>query len=124
MDEQLYREAILERFSNPINQGTLVEPDFRARLLNPLCGDEVEVAIKLDKEKKKVIQARFSGNGCAISQVAASLLVEYIEGKNLEETKKLDSEKLLGLLGIRPSPARMKCALLSLDALAAALAQT
>ncbi|MDP2670989.1 MAG: iron-sulfur cluster assembly scaffold protein [bacterium] len=119
MEDQLYREVILERFSNPVNQGMLEKPDLEAVLLNPLCGDEVRLQVKLNGTK--VSQARFSGNGCAISQVSASLLAEYLEGKNLSAAKKITPDKLLSLLEIKPSPARLSCALLSLETLKKAL---
>src|SRR3989344_1708875 len=100
MEDQLYREALLERYSNPVNQGTLANADFEATLLNPLCGDEIKLQLKVEGEKLKVVEkAVFSGNGCALSQVSASLVAEYIEGKTIDQAKKLNSEELLRLLG-------------------------
>lgn len=122
MDEQLYREAILERYSNPVNQGTIGKPTLQASLQNPLCGDEVKLQLQVG-EKGRIEKARFSGNGCAISQVSASLLAEHLEGKTLPQAKDIKSEKLLALLGITPSPSRLKCALLSLETLKRALTQ-
>lgn len=121
MDEQLYREAILERYANLLNQGEIDKPDFEATLLNPLCGDEVKLQLKV---KKEIIEkARFSGNGCALSQVSASLLAEYVEGKTLTEAKNFDSKALLNLLGINPTPSRLKCVLLSRETLKKSLSK-
>ena len=122
MEDQLYREALLERYSNPVNQGTLANADFEATLLNPLCGDEIKLQLKVEGEKLKVVEkAVFSGNGCALSQVSASLVAEFVEGKNIEQVRRFDSEELIKLLGVNPTPARLKCVLLSLEVLKKAL---
>jgi len=127
MKEELYREALLEIFKNPPNKGEIHNPDLQARLVNPLCGDEIRLQLQLAENKKqkaenKIIKkAVFSGNGCAISQASASILASYIEGKSIKKVKKLDSSKVLKLVGIFPSPARLKCVLLSLEVLKLAL---
>lgn len=120
IEEEIYRDTLLDIFQNPKNKGEIANPDLEAKLLNPLCGDEVTLQIKL-KGGKLVQKAVFSGNGCAISQASASLLAEKIEGENLDQIKKLKSNDILALVGINPTPARMKCALLSLDVLMEAL---
>lgn len=122
IEDLLYREELLEVFQNPKNRGKIANPDLEAKLLNPLCGDVVTLQIKLNGGKV-VQKAVFSGNGCAISQASASLLAENIEGKNLEQIRKLKSNDILALVGINPTPARMKCALLSLDVLMEAIKQ-
>ena len=115
IEEKLYRELLLERLENPIAQGTLAKPDLEARLVNPLCGDEILIQLKV---KKCIIeQAVYSGNGCAISQVAASFLAENVKGKNIQKIKKLNKNDILNLLGINPGPSRLKCVLLSLEVL-------
>jgi len=118
LDDQLYRESLLEIFRNPPNRGEIKNPDFEARLVNPLCGDEIKLQLKVKNSKSKIIQkAAFSGNGCAISQASASLLATYVEGKPISEVKKLDVRDIIKLIGITPSPARLKCALLGLEVL-------
>ncbi len=120
MEESLYRDILLERLANPVNLGLLEDADPSARLVNPLCGDTVLLQIKT---KNGVIdQAKYSGNGCAISQVAASFLAENIEGEKISNVKKIEKDDLLKWLEITPGPARLKCALLSLEALKQALA--
>ena len=127
IEDQLYRETILEVAQNPKNKGEISNPDLEARLLNPLCGDEIRLQIKLTKNQSprtnnQIVQrAVFSGNGCAISQAAASLLAEYIIGKSVDEIKDLNSDDILKMIGINPSPARLGCALLSLNVLKEAL---
>ena len=118
-EEQLYRETLLEVYRNPTNRGEIVEPDLEAKLVNPLCGDEVKLQIKLEKDVVK--KAVFSGNGCAISQAAASLLADSIQGKKLSDVSKLRGNDILELIGINPSPSRIGCALLSLEVLMEAL---
>lgn len=115
VEDRLYREVLLERLENPIAQGTLAKPDLEARLVNPLCGDEVLIQLKV--KKGLIEQAVYSGNGCAISQVAASFLVENVQGKKVEKIKKINKNDILNLLGINPGPSRLKCALLSLEVL-------
>ena len=120
MNAQLYREELLEVFRNPRNRGEITKPDLEARAINPLCGDEVRLQIRLDS-KGAVEKAVFEGNGCAISQASASLLAAHIEGKRLSEIKKIGISDLLELVGINPTPARLKCALLSLEVLKEAI---
>ena len=115
IEDRLYREVLLERLENPVAQGILQKPDLEARLVNQLCGDEVLLQLRV---KKGIIeQAVYSGNGCAISQVAASFLAENIKGIKLRKIRKLNKNDMLNLLGINPSPSRLKCALLSLEVL-------
>lgn len=115
IEDRLYREVLLERLENPVAQGTLAKPDLEARLVNQLCGDEVLLQLRI---KKGIIeQAVYSGNGCAISQVAASFLAENVKGIKLRKIRKLNKNDILNLLGINPGPSRLKCALLSLEVL-------
>ena len=134
MEEQLHREKLLDIFRNPPNKGEINNPDIEAELVNPLCGDEIKLQLKvrslralrplrgLKNSKLKIIEkAVFSGNGCAISQASASLLAEYIEGKSLTEVKKLTAKDIFKLIGIKPTPARVGCVLLGLNVLKEAL---
>lgn len=119
LDDQIYRETLLDAFKNPQNRGKISKPDFEAKMVNPLCGDEVRLQIKL--EDGRVEKAVFSGNGCAISQASASLLVGSIENRKLSEIRKLNGSDILKLIGINPTPARLNCALLSLEVLMEAI---
>jgi nitrogen fixation NifU-like protein len=114
-DDQFYREYILDHYKNPRNYGRLEHPDISHEEDNPLCGDVVGMDFRV---KDRVIEdIRFHGRGCAISQASASLLTERLKGLPLEEAKKINKEDVLGELGIEISPARIKCALLSLKVL-------
>jgi nitrogen fixation NifU-like protein len=115
-----YREYILDHYRNPRNYGTLEHPDAHAEDSNPLCGDQL--AIDLLVEDNLVKEVRFKGRGCAISQASASMLSEMIEGHTVDEVIKLGKDDVLDALGISISPARTKCAFLSLRVLHRSLA--
>jgi nitrogen fixation protein NifU and related proteins len=117
MVEDLYRDNIIDHYQNPRNYGTLEHPDISYEDSNPVCGDELR--IDLHVKDNTVIDARFSGHGCSISQASASMLTEEIIGKSLEDVRQIDKQYLLGLLGIPLGPVRLKCALLSLKVLKA-----
>jgi nitrogen fixation protein NifU and related proteins len=119
MDDQLYREYILEHYKHPHNHGSLERADMEAHDLNPLCGDELTFQLGLDAEGK-VDQVAFDGHGCAISQASASMLSDELKGKTPEDLLKMDHHTVLDLLGIEISATRMKCAMLSVKVVKAA----
>lgn len=116
--DDLYREQIIERYKNPQYRGHLDPHDIYFEDDNPLCGDHIEVTLRLG-EDGVVKEAAFEGKGCAISQASADLLMEAIHGKPLEEVKQMSKQDVLDLLGIDLGPVRLKCALLSLKVLKA-----
>jgi len=116
--DDFYRELILDHYKNPRHKGKLEPNDFSYEDSNPLCGDQVRIDVRLDADQR-VNEVAFTGRGCAISQASASLLTEHILGKSLAEVKQLTREDVLELLGIELTPARLKCALLSLKVLKA-----
>ena len=110
--DALYRDYILDHYKNPRNFGTLEPHDLEWHDHNPLCGDELGVHVQV--ERGIVSDLRFHGQGCAISQAAASIVSDELIGKKVEELPELSAEWLIDLLGIDISPTRRKCALLSL----------
>ena len=117
MDEQFYREYILDHYKNPRNFGRLEGATVSHEEDNPLCGDVVGMDLLV---KDGVIDdIRFHGRGCAISQASASLLTERIKGMPLDAARTIGKQDVLDELGIEISPARLKCALLSLKVLKA-----
>ncbi|CAN5542179.1 SUF system NifU family Fe-S cluster assembly protein [soil metagenome] len=119
--DDLYRDEILEHYRRPHNFGTLPAPDATYEGSNPLCGDRITMMLGIG-EGGTVDEVAFTGRGCAISQASASMLTDGIKGKRLEELARLGTQDVLEDLGIEISPARLKCALLSLETLQGALA--
>ncbi len=120
--DDLYRDEILEHYRQPHNFGTLDEPDATYEGNNPLCGDRITMMLTVDASGL-VSDVAFSGRGCAISQASASLLTDEIKGRSVVEVEAMTNQDILDLLGIEISPARLKCALLSLDTLQHALGE-
>ena len=126
--DELYRDVILDHFKNSSHAGTLPTAQIKAEGSNPLCGDELAFDILMDGATLR--QVRFHGKGCAISQAAASMLSQQLEGKTVDEAGRiiealkalmqghepdasLDLGDLEALAGVRKFPVRVKCAALS-----------
>ena len=118
--DDLYRDEILEHYRRPHNFGTLPEPDAVYEGANPLCGDRITLMLGIGEEGT-VEEVAFTGRGCAISQASASMLTDRIKGRPVAEIAELGRQDVLDDLGIDISPARLKCALLSLETLRGAL---
>ncbi len=113
----IYRELILDYYRNPRNFGKLENHDIESHDTNPLCGDEVDIQIKVG-EGQKIEEIRFTGKGCAISQASTSMLTELAKGKPLTWVKELSKEDIFKLLGTSDlGPSRVKCALLGMKVL-------
>ena len=111
----LYSEIILEHFRNPRNYGSLPAPDISCEDVNPLCGDRIRIEVKV---RGNIIEAaRFKGDGCAISLAAASILTGLILGADVTKGNLISNDTLLASLQSDIRPARIKCALLALEAL-------
>jgi nitrogen fixation NifU-like protein len=116
--DDLYRELIIDRYKNPLFRGKLDPHDISFEDDNPLCGDHIQIDLRVDA-RGSVTEAAFEGHGCAISQASADLLLESIIGKSLDDVKTLTKDDLMELLGLELGPVRLKCALLSLKVLKA-----
>ena len=120
MSDDIYREIILDHYRNPRNKGRLMNPDVSIHDSNPLCGDEIDIHLKIEEDKIKEI--KFEGRGCAISQASVSMLTEMVLNKPLALVKDLAKEDILENIGLTNlGPARIKCALLSLKVLKMAM---
>jgi nitrogen fixation NifU-like protein len=113
--DDLYRDYILEHYQRPHNFGVLETPSATYEGSNPLCGDRI--TMQLGVADGVVDRIAFTGRGCAISQASASLLTDEIKGKPVADVASFAAADVLDLLGVEISPARLKCAMLSFDAL-------
>ena len=117
--DDLYRDYILEHYRRPHNFGVLDNATTTQEGANPLCGDRITLQLRV--ADGQIAGVGFTGRGCAISQASTSLLTDEIRGKAVDAASGITAADVLDMLGIEISPARMKCALLSLETLQGAL---
>ena len=140
--KELYQDIILEHGKSPRNFGKCSGYNHEAKGYNPLCGDQVQVYLKINKNKN-VEKLTFEGSGCAISIASTSIMTELVKGKSFDVAKKIISEflsmitsgsemkskdlnedqklKIMSLSGVKQYPMRVKCATLSWHTLVSAL---
>ncbi|MFQ5888920.1 MAG: Fe-S cluster assembly sulfur transfer protein SufU [Gemmatimonadota bacterium] len=130
---RLYQEVILDHYRRPRNKGPLPDATHRITMNNPLCGDIIDLHLQVDRDR--VVDARFEGTGCSISQASASMMTARLKGKTVRDALRLaakftrllhgDSEAavdselgdLRSLAGVSRFPVRIKCALLAWNCL-------
>ena len=112
----IYGEIILDHFQNPHHHGRLEHANISGRESNPLCGDQIQLDIQTNSEGV-IVDVGFTGQGCAISQASASMLMDEMPGKTLFEAIQIANEDVYALLKIPLSTSRIKCALLILATL-------
>lgn len=122
MNTALYHHELLDHYKNPRNNGIIESADARATSSNPSCGDVLVMYVRWNEDI--LADVRFQGKGCVISQAAASLLTELCKEKPLSFITALIKDDMLNLLGIPLGPTRLRCALLSLEALHQACAHS
>lgn len=116
----IYHEMIVDYSRNPVNFGKIEDHDVTFHDSNPLCGDSIDIDMKIDDDK--VTDIKFHGRGCAICMACSSVLTEITKGKNLDDVRKIEKNDVLSELGLEHLQAvRIKCALLSLKVLKSAL---
>lgn len=115
MNDTLYRDELLEHWKNPQNWGQVLNANFTIDDNNPLCGDSIHLTGKVTKGK--LVDIKFTGDGCVISKASASIMTEYVKGKAVDQLKKIKQDEFLSLLEISLSLSRIKCALLPYSAL-------
>jgi nitrogen fixation NifU-like protein len=127
--DNLYQEVILDHYKNPQNKKLAPDCDAQVHHVNPSCGDEVTLGVKLNGDKVESIT--WEGVGCSISQASTSILSDLLTGKTLAEAGAISEEFLelmqskgalegnpevledaVALAGVSQYPARIKCALL------------
>jgi nitrogen fixation NifU-like protein len=133
--DELYREIILDHYKQPRNRGELEPHSARVEGNNPLCGDEIQLDVRLNDAQLEDLA--FQGRGCSISQASASMMTEAVKAKPLDDVHQLidifkdmmrgqpvDTEELgdlEALEGVQKFPVRIKCALLAWTTLEEAL---
>ncbi len=110
-------DQILDHFKAPYHRGRLPEATCAHSMRLATCGDWINLQLLIEHDR--VQQAWFEGQGCTISQAAASILCQHIESRPLEELSTFTPEQMLNLLGIPLSPYRKQCGLLAYRALMA-----
>jgi nitrogen fixation NifU-like protein len=119
MTADVYKELVLDHYRHPRNYGDLPDANARAKDSNVLCGDTIEMQLRLNRDR--IEDVRFRGQGCAISLASASMLTELSKGKPISEVKKLGKKEIIKLLGADPGLTRIECALLGLKVLKMAI---
>lgn len=123
MDRQEAIEFLLDHYQNPRNSGPLEDADVTMPGGNPGCSDVVTIYLKLDAAGDRVLRMTFEGQGCTVSQAAASVLTELVAGRPLPQIAALGVGDLADLLGREVVRTRPRCATLALDTLKAAIAE-
>ncbi len=115
-NDEIYQERILDHYEEPYHRGHCQSATHRHRENNPLCGDVIQIELNLQQDGQEdgtIHEIFFDGEGCRISQAAASILAEYMDGKRVEDIKRFTAQEMLDLFGPRLSVLRQKCCLLS-----------
>lgn len=118
-EKPFYQEQILDHYHNPRNNGSLEYSNISSGVYNPSCGDSVKIEGVVFEDH--LIKALFQGEGCIISQAAASILIEFSLNKSIKEILAISSNQIKEMVGINLGPTRLRCALLALEALKGAL---
>jgi nitrogen fixation NifU-like protein len=119
-EDEIYQEHILDHYEAPYHRGKCPHCTHMHEDDNPLCGDVVRMTMNIDAAGK-LQEVYFDGDGCCISQAAASMLTEHFEGRTVEEVKRFSAQDMLKLFGAKLTPNRQKCCLLPWRVLQAAI---
>ena len=119
-EEELYQEHVLDHYEDPYHRGHVDQPTHQHEDDNPLCGDVISVELVID-DGGKINEAWFDGDGCCISQASASMIIQKMDGKSVEEIKNFTATEMLELFGAKLTPNRQKCCLLSWRVLQSAI---
>jgi nitrogen fixation NifU-like protein len=110
----MFSDAVLDHFQNPRNAGELPGATAKVEVSNPVCGDVLQLAVRMEGER--IVEARFLCRGCTTSIACASLLTEQLRGRTLAEVRSLTAKSLSESLGGLP-PATFHGAELAADAI-------
>lgn len=115
----IYQQQIIEHYHQPHHSGKLGEFTHTTKILNAVCGDEVEIFLNV--VDNKITDASFQGEGCAISQAAASMLMDKIIGQTVAEVQSTSESEMEAMLGVELGETRKQCAHLALQTVNKAL---
>ena len=118
-EEEIYQEHVLDHSDDPYHRGRCSDATHVHEDDNPLCGDVVRVELRIEDHRVK--EAWFDGEGCCISQASASMLMEELEGKTVQDVRNFGAEQMLSLFRAKLTPNRQKCCLLSWQVVQSAL---
>lgn len=121
MDRQEAIEFLLDHYQHPRNRGALDDADVTMPGGNPGCGDVVTIYLKVNASGDQIEQITFEGEGCTISQAAASILTEMVIDKPLSDIDQMDFNDMINHLGREVVNTRPRCATLALGTLKAAI---
>jgi len=110
-EAEIYQEHILDHYEDPYHRGKCPHCTHAHEDTNPLCGDIVRMTMNIDGAGR-LQEVYFDGDGCCISQAAATMLTEHFEGRTVDEVKRFSPQDMLGLFGVKLTPNRQKCCLL------------
>jgi NifU-like protein involved in Fe-S cluster formation len=117
----VYSAELLDHFQNPRNAGAVENPDSSVQLENPVCGDVLELTMRLENTlERRIADIRFRAKGCVPTMACGSALTELAKGKSVEEARKVSREELVRKVGGLPQ-ASAHASHLAMDALAALL---
>jgi nitrogen fixation NifU-like protein len=119
-ENEIYQEHILDHYEDPYHRGGCPHCTHRHEDDNPLCGDVIRMELRI-ADDGRIEAAYFDGDGCCISQAAASMLVERFDGKTVDELKQFTAQEMLEMFGVRLTPNRQKCCLLPWRVMQAAI---
>jgi nitrogen fixation protein NifU and related proteins len=119
-EDELYQQRILDHYEEPFHRGPCPRATHAHEDENPLCGDVVRVELELDPDGT-IREAWFDGDGCCISQASASMLVERMHGKRVDDVRSFTAQDMLAMFGARLTPNRQKCCLLPWRAMQSAI---
>jgi len=115
----LYNETVMEHFMNPHNVGEIENPDGKGTYGSPVCGDMMQITIKVD-EDEKIVDAKFKTFGCGSAIASSSMATDMIIGMSVEEALDLSNKKIVDELGGLP-PAKIHCSVLAEHAIKSAI---
>ena len=117
----LYREDLMDIYKNPTHKGIVDDPSVSVYEKNPMCGDEIDLTVKV--VNGVIEDIKFAGSACSVSIISSDLLLEHVKGMTIEEAKKITKEELMDLVDINLTTSRVKCATLVLVALHEAISK-